>query len=145
MFFHKQSDTWKLHSPIQTKHNTNKQKYWSDLPRIVSISIKFFMILSQKPPHMDSSSGGGGSRWLSCILISACLCILLALVDRRCGAHSKVCQYKWSNQGTLAVLCLSFHILPENCHFMKNQLIHVIMQIVVGVKIVTKICLCMIC
>lgn len=62
----------------------------------------FFIILLQKPPHMDSSGGVGGSRWLSCILISTCFCILLALVDKRSGADSKVCQYKWSNQGALA-------------------------------------------
>lgn len=109
------------------KHKTNKQKCWSNLPRIVSVSIRFFMILSQKPPHMDSSGGGGGSRWLSCILISTCFCILLALVDRRCGAHSKVCQYKLSNQGTLAVLVMLVISRPsKNDHFMKNLFIYVI-------------------
>lgn len=88
----------------------------------MSISSRFFIILSQKPPHMDSSGGVGGSKWLSCILISTCFCILLALVDERSGADSKVCQCKWSNQGP-----------SINYHLLQNLLI--VIQIVVGVDI----------
>lgn len=60
------------------------------------------MSLSQQLPHMDSSGSGGGSRWFSCILISTCFCIFLALEDSRSETYSKLCQYKWSNQKVLA-------------------------------------------
>lgn len=59
----------------------SKTLKYSNLPRIVSVRSKFFISLSQMP-HEDFSGGEGVSRWFSCILISTCFCISLALVEK---------------------------------------------------------------
>lgn len=57
-------------------------KRWVDLPRTVRVSRRFLNIFEQILAHLDWGLASMGSRWLSCILTSTCLGILLALYQR---------------------------------------------------------------
>lgn len=64
------------HKMLNKKGTKRRPQYW---PRTVSVSRRFLNNLEQSMAHLDWGRDSIGSRWLSCILTSTCLGILLAL------------------------------------------------------------------
>lgn len=62
---------------------TKIEQWRSDLPRTVSVRRRFLNNLEHILAHLDWGLASMGSRWLSCILTSTCLGILLALWQRK--------------------------------------------------------------